>query len=135
MGKAILIYDDSILGFATVYLKEQEAAGNINRSYITSRELDVLRERIVGMVEENSSPNDVIVPRFEGKEFYTPRELRNNKPEPLFIYDKNEKIYYTEAPIDYLKATYRDGINNPEGFRYYTNERLLSSVFQEENVK
>ena len=133
-GKAVYVFDDSIIGFATLYLMNLEREGKINRHYITVDELNQIRENVINSLK--STTNHLIIPKTSGKECFTPKELKSGKPEQIFFYDNVRDAYYTTKPYDYLRSTYNSFTNTSAAHKFYTNEKMLSAcILQSESSK
>jgi len=133
-GKMIFISDDSILGFAFVYLYEQCSLGKTNKKTLTKEEFDLLKLNIKEYAKRNASAGDIIQEIPNKKEYFTTQELRTGVRETIFYYDPNKKVYYTTKPLGYLQAAYNRR-NSDDAFMYnmYNNKEILSQLIGPES--
>ena len=133
-GKAVYVFDDSIIGFAILYLMDLEKEGKIDRRYITVDELNQIRENVINSLK--STTDHLVIPKTSGKECFTPKELRSGKTEQIFFYDRDRNAYYTTKPYDYLRSTYNSYTNTSDAYKFYTNEKILSTcISQAESIR
>ena len=128
-GKMIFVCDDSILGFAFVYLLEQKALGRSNKSTITKDEFTNLKSEIMNYAKRVASPGDLIQEQKTKKEYFSIQEIRTGVRENLFFFDPIRQEYYTRKPLGYLQSSYNkrnsDDINI---YNMYNNKEILSEL-------
>lgn len=135
-GKMIFISDDSILGFAFVYLYEQCALKRTNKKTITRDEFELLKLNVIEYAKRNASPGDIIQVVPNKKEYFTTQELRTGVRETLFYFDTNTNEYFTNKPLGYLQAAYnRRNSDDILMYNMYSNREMLSQLLNSQSVR
>ena len=135
-GKMIFICDDSILGFAFVYLLEQKQRGLSNKTTITKQEFLNIKEKVKNYANKIASPGDIIKEQPSKKEYFSLHEIRTGKREDMFYFDPLCQVYYTTKPLGYLQSSYNlRNSENPSIYNMYNNKEILSELTNPQSSK
>ena len=135
-GKMIFVCDDSILGFAFVYLLEQNSMRRTNKRTITKEEFEQLKLNVIEYAKRHGSPDDLIQISQSKKEFFSTQELRTGVRETLFYFNPKTNEYFTNKPLGYLQAAYnRRNADDELIYNMYSNREMLSQLLNPQSVR
>ena len=135
-GSVIFVSDDSILGFAFVYLLSQKEKGLSYKTTITKEVFDKLKKGVINYASKIAGSQDRVIQIGKKKEYFSTKELNTGAYEEMVSYDPVRQTYFTTKPVGYLRSAYnKRNSDNESMFNMYYNIDLLSELCSSQSVR